>query len=454
MSDFVAGVHRERLRLTIDDAPGEAEAIHPTSPLRALAAATDAWIAANPLPDAEIAYPIPEDRGTATLSKLGETEYVEDLVRPGRIVVVAGEEGSGKTYATEELCIRVAVAGGAFAGTWPVVVTGPVLVLSEMHADDDYAREATILEALGLERPALRGRYYRLPLMTAAGGDPALMSDAWLAWIGEWLRERAVVLLVVDTATGASQVDPWGRDIQVVYRRLRALLNDCPALAIVLCVHLRKPQGSGERRISDVLGEWGRWCDVILLLEHDATRTKLSTRKRVRHERRIAATKRDGLLVDPIDLDETGGAKVAPELVLAAIEAQPGIGYADLGTALDVSKDTAARYAKALGDRIEALPTGPRGAIRLYPTAAPPQTAARTRYGSPASDLTDAEAGTAAPPHASIDAAVPAAVVAPVAVDDRLGAWLTPCRDYLAHRNDHRLVAGRWVCDACTEAAS
>ena len=34
-------------------------------------------------------FPEPEDRGTATLSALGGVEYVDDIIRPGRIVVVA-----------------------------------------------------------------------------------------------------------------------------------------------------------------------------------------------------------------------------------------------------------------------------------------------------------------------------------------------------------------------------
>ncbi|MFN8520921.1 MAG: hypothetical protein U0667_16355 [Chloroflexota bacterium] len=36
-------------------------------------------------------YPEPEDRGDATLSARGDVEYVSDLIRPGRIVVVSGE---------------------------------------------------------------------------------------------------------------------------------------------------------------------------------------------------------------------------------------------------------------------------------------------------------------------------------------------------------------------------
>ncbi len=255
----------------------------------------------------------PEDRGAAVLSALGDVEYVEDLIRPGRIVVWAAEEGAGKSYTADgELGIRVAVAGGALAGTWPILRHGPVLVLSEMHADDDYAREASILEALELERSALTSCYYRLPLMTAAGGPPVLTVAAWRDWLTGWLRDRSALLLIVDTATGATQVDPWGQAIQAVYRDLRAMLEAYPELAIVLVLHLKKPQGRGDRRISDVLGEWGRWCDVIVLQEADGTtRTKLATYKRVRHQRRIVATRAAGLLVDPIDLDTAAGTKMS-----------------------------------------------------------------------------------------------------------------------------------------------
>lgn len=320
----------------------------------------------------ERAFPEPEDRGTASLSALGEVAYTEDLLRPGRIVVWAGEEGSGKSYTVSgELAIRTAAAGGALA-VWPVLQTGAVLVLSEMHADDDYDREATVLASLGLERGALAGRYYRLSLMTAAGGQPALDDDDWRRWIVEWMRERRVLLLIFDTASGATRIDPWGEEIRALFRRLRLMLADYPELAIVLTVHLKKPQGRGERRISDVIGEWGRWCDVLVLQENvgaSLTQARLTIRKRVRTERRIVATKAGGLLVDATDADGATGPKVPLEDVLAAIEAAPGLSLAGLGAALGVSKSTAGNYAEAAeaAGLVERQKSGPRGAIALYP---------------------------------------------------------------------------------------
>ncbi|MDP9269699.1 MAG: AAA family ATPase [Chloroflexota bacterium] len=312
----------------------------------------------------------PEDRGLARLSTLGTVEYVEDWLRPGRIVTWAAEEGAGKTFAMAELGIRLALAGGSFAGTWPVLALGPVLVLSEMHPDDDYQREATILESLGFARPQLAGGYYRLPLMTAAGGEPPLKVDAWRGWVTGWLREQNALALIVDTATAATNVDPWGPEIQGVYHGLRLMLDEYPELAIVLVVHLKKPQGRGERRISDVLGEWGRWCDVLVLQENDGaslTRTKLTVRKRVRRERRIIATKSGGLLVDPEEL-QAAGPKVPLGAVLEAIAATPGIDAKALGALLGVSKSTAGRYA-AMAEEIGQVrhdERGSRGAFRYF----------------------------------------------------------------------------------------
>ena len=322
-------------------------------------------------------WPEPEDRGTATLSELGDVQYVEDLLRPGRIVVWAAEEGSGKSYAVDdELAIRVAVAGGSFAGTWPILLTGPVLVLSEMHSDDDYQRETTVLASLGLERSALADRYFRLPLMTAAGGKPALTVLEWREWITAWLRDHRALLLVVDTATGATQVDPWGGAIQSVYQNLRGMLAAYPALAVVLVVHCRKPSGRGDRRLSDVLGEWGRWCDVVVLQENDGaslTRTKISVRKRVSHERRIVATKAGGLLVDPHDL-VAEGPKVGLDTVVDVIAGALGMTIKDLAKALKVAPSTAATYAQEAehSGRIERRRSGPKGQFRLYPVASEP----------------------------------------------------------------------------------
>lgn len=308
-------------------------------------------------------YPEPEDRGRAHLSALGRVEYVDDLLRPGRILVVAAEEGTGKSYLVLELAIRLALAGGDFAGTWRVRDMGPVLLLSEQHPDDDYVREDQVLAALGgLPRTRLVGGLYRLPVMTAANREPALKSEGWRDWITEWLRQQRALAVIFDTATAASGVEPWGLDIQELFRGLRRMIEGYPDLAVVLVVHLRKPQGRGERRLSDVLGEWARWCDVVLLLENDGAsleRVKVTVRKRVRQERRFAATKRDGLLVEPEEL-RGAAPKVAPDAVRAALEAEPGLSTSQLADRLGVQRATVRRYLAALPEAVQGR--GERGA--------------------------------------------------------------------------------------------
>ena len=179
------------------------------------------------------------------------------------------------------------------------------------------------------------------------------------------MRERGVLMAVFDTATAAAQVDPWGGDIQAVYRGLRMMIEQYPELAIVLIVHLKKPQGRGERRISDVLGEWGRWCDVLLLLEREGeTRVKLSVRKLVRHERRIVATKRGGLLVDPQDTTEGSGPKVPLERVIEAVRDEPGLSIKALAERLGVARGTARTYIDKVPNLV--LIPGNRGSLTCH----------------------------------------------------------------------------------------
>ena len=207
--------------------------------------------------------------------------------------------------------------------------------------------------------------YYRLPLASAAGDQPALQVPEWREWIAGWLRDRGALVAVFDTATGAAQVDPWGGDIQAVYRGLRMMIELYPQLAIVLIVHLKKPQGRVERRISDVLGEWGRWCDVLLLLEREGeSRVKLSARKRVRHERRIVATKRDGLLVEPQDTTEGSGPKVPLEEVIEAVRAESGLSIKALAERLGVARGTARSYLDKLPEIV--LVPGNRGSLTCH----------------------------------------------------------------------------------------
>lgn len=447
----LAGIAADVRRIDWADAPEHGDAVDYLAAGGDPEALINAAVPARAKADSAPAntWPLPEDRGVAMLSDLGKIEYVEDLIRPGRIIVWAAEEGSGKSFAVDgELAIRMAVAGGSFAGTWPVAQTGPVLVLSEMHSDDDFLREQTVLSSLGLERTSLTDRYFRLPLMTAAGGKPALTVPEWRTWITDWLAEHRALAMVVDTATGATQVDPWGAAIQEVYGGLRAMIGTYPALSVVLVVHCRKPTGRGDRRISDVLGEWGRWCDVVVLQENDGKsleRCRLTVRKRVRRERRIIVTKRDGLLVEPTDADAGKGAKVPLSEVVAAIEAKPGMTLAELGQALGVSKDTASNYvaeAESAG-LVMSVSVGARRQKHIYRAdsiAEPPNisegaSSAVVRRSGPAEDEVTAERRTE-----PIGSAVGSSVVPADSVR---------CSDFSAHQLHHVRDDSGWRCEVC-----
>ena len=152
----------------------------------------------------------------------------------------------------------------------------------------------------------------------------------------------------------------------------------------MLIVHVKKPTGRGERRLSDVIGEWGRWNDVTVMQENDGAslqRAKITVRKRVRHERRIVATKSGGLLVDPVDTTErVAGPKVPTDKVLAAIV--EGMTFADLATAVGVSKPTAVKYVAGFDDGLVTVVKGGRGRPeRLYRTAKVQNTAKQTGFG-------------------------------------------------------------------------
>lgn len=318
-------------------------------------------------------YPEPEDMGAAEPSELADVSYVRDLLMPGRIHVLGAEEGTGKTYAAYEMAVRVAIAGGSVAGSWEVERTGPVVYLSEMHRDDDLYYQAEVLDSLDVERSALTGRLYRLDLGTAANGAPVLTDADWRVWLTGWCARHGIVLAIFDTGTGATQTEPWGREMQQVYRDLRVMLAEYPALAVVLLLHLRKPgRDKGSRRITDVLGEWARWCDVLILMESDGSRVKVSTHKRVRHHKRIVAVPSGGLLIDPEDVtDKVSTRKVPDTDVLAAIVASPGITRPELAAKLGVGKQTVSRYVDALSDRVRVAKGDRRVPDRYWPLSHP-----------------------------------------------------------------------------------
>jgi len=317
----------------------------------------------------------PEDRSTATLSDQGDIQYVDDIGRPGRIVVVAAEEGTGKSFAIQgELGIRLAIAAGAFAETWDILQTGPVLVVSEMPSDEDYERENMVMDSLGVTRDQLAGRYFRQDLNTAALGEQVLDSTAWRSNFIPWAKEQGLIALIVDPTTSATDADPWGKELRTMMRNLRLLQKELPQLLIILVVHLKKPSGRGQanatRGLDAVMGEYGRLNDVTILMQADGSSLEnivVSVRKRVRDQRRIRLTKRGGLLVDPQPIDNAPQPKVSLEHVRDVVRENPGITMRELGKTLNVAATTASKYTEQLeGQGHVMISTGKNNAKQAF----------------------------------------------------------------------------------------
>jgi RecA-family ATPase len=297
-------------------------------------------------------FPEPEDWGLAVASPLAAVQYVEDLLKPGRILLIAAVEGVGKSYADLELGVRLAVAGGAFAETWAVQQRSKVWMLCEMPRDDSIGYRDRVLHALDLEPSALVGRFFYRDLMTAANGAPALLDDGWRTWATDWCAHHEVTTMFVDTATtGTGGQESWGEKMVRLYADLRVMQDKLPTLAIVLNVHLNKPNGRGQRTIASVLGDWAKWADIVLLLEEAGEgRTKLSLRKRVSRPRTIVARQRDGLLVEPMEVGGANERAAKERQLIAKLTEAPNQTRAELATALGWSEDTVKRYAKRMPD--------------------------------------------------------------------------------------------------------
>jgi hypothetical protein len=340
----------------------------------------------------------PEDRSKAEPSEFVGIDYIQDYLRPNRLHLIAAEEGTGKSLHALELALRVAVpeiADQRLAGYFQVNQQGhgAVLYASEMSADEDFEREEMLLAALGIERDHLEKRYYRINLDSAAGGQPILDTAKWREQLVEWANkpEIQLKLLVIDTATMATGVEPWGQDLTSVKRNLTAIINACQGLAIVLLVHMKKPAGRAgntNRQLHEVLGDWGKWMDIVILLESEGQdRVKLSTRKRLPTLHRLILTKRDGLLVDPIDLDDPSAikpsSKISEEGQMAVIETAPGISVTDFANRIGVTKPTARAYVEKLKAGGLVLTTdGPRKSVLVFPANRTPVQATIDELGA------------------------------------------------------------------------
>lgn len=191
---------------------------------------------------------------------------IRDLLRPGKLMLIAASEGVGKSYVRKEMEIRLATGTGALFGHYTIARPVRVGTVDEENGpDEEYRRDEEILTALGLSRTDLDGRYRRASFLGLNLNDPRTQ---------DYLRRQVdggLDVLFLDT--GGSMVDEeYGAPLRGAIRFLRTLLRQHPTLSIVLSVHMVKPSrdpkavAQKRRPLSDVMGQWTRSPDVVAVL--------------------------------------------------------------------------------------------------------------------------------------------------------------------------------------------
>jgi hypothetical protein len=192
---------------------------------------------------------------------------IEGVLRPGRLLVLASQEGVGKSYGRGEMAVRLATQHGALFGHYPIAGRARVLLFDvENGEEEETRREEEILERLELDRAGLTD-YWRVSL------EGLLLTDA-----DDQLYVRDQIELahpdVVVFDTGSSMVgEEWGTELKLAVRFLRALAREY-GCSIVVCVHLVKPSRQTKRKdapehgtdLSDVMGQWTRQADSVALM--------------------------------------------------------------------------------------------------------------------------------------------------------------------------------------------
>ena len=210
-------------------------------------------------------YPI-----QALPSPVASEWLIEGLMKPKGLVVLAGEEGIGKSWVRVELAIRLATGQGALFDAYPVVGRQPVLLLDEENGEDiEYEREEFVLAALGLTRQDLGWNYARMSF----GGTDLTTVEGRQAFEARIASAQPKVV-IVDTGGDAVNAAEWGEKFLGVMRYVRTV-SETKGIVIVFVVHLTKPDENskekaarekGGRSLTSVMGHWGRKGDSIWLM--------------------------------------------------------------------------------------------------------------------------------------------------------------------------------------------
>jgi hypothetical protein len=267
------------------------------------------------------------DASTATAPPDVDDWLVEDLLRPRQLAVLASTEGVGKSNIRLELGIRYACGYGALFDTYGMGKAGDVLVFDEENGPrEEFTREEAMLASLGLVRSIHMVLYHRIHY-SGLDLESAVDREAF----DRLLTEYAPQLVILDTA-GAMVGEEHGKDFKKVIAFLKSMKekHDC---AIVMVVHLVKPPRDGktagqklERTITDVMGQWTRSADVLMLVSETEDDEVILFRVRKRVPRSDITLRRDTpdapdrwARVDAKRMPPTGVVKEAHANILLAI---------------------------------------------------------------------------------------------------------------------------------------
>lgn len=221
---------------------------------------------------------------------------IDNVLRRGRLLIVAGPEGLGKSRVRTEACIRKATGHGALFNHYRIPEPGRVLSFDvENGEEEETRREEETLARLGLSRADLVD-YWGVSLEGLSLTDP---QDQ--AYIRTSIERVSPAVVMFDT--GSSMIgDEWGAELKAAIRFLRGLARQY-GCAIVVFVHLVKPaKVAASARVRgksapntqhgtalfDVMGQWTRQADTVALMaDAGAGRVLWTVRKRAPHSQLV-----------------------------------------------------------------------------------------------------------------------------------------------------------------------
>ena len=253
---------------------------------------------------------------------------VENLVRPGTTVMLAGPPGAAKSWASRQLAMTCAAGLPSFLDRYSVGRKLNVLVIDEDNGpDEEWRREESLMAHLDLQREQLT------TVRRVSLEGVQLEHESWQRWLRGQIRAHELDLVILDPISemyGGKELreDPSFRKVLAFLKRLKV---DFPRLATIVVHHTRKRDpkaAAGTSTLEDVRGQWGQTPDVVaMLVPLGERRSKWEVHKRVPHS---------SLILEQVPQGETGEgalrmvadesiqrsqAAITDERVMGAIEA-------------------------------------------------------------------------------------------------------------------------------------